>query len=91
LEVSRLLWQSPFRASWGDQPILQALNILPGSEGKVIAVRLWAAQTRAAWGLRESEWAGIPVAERERMISGHKLADWLAALDMHKQAVEADG
>jgi hypothetical protein len=57
----------------------------------VIAVRLWAAQTRQAWGLRENEWAQIPVEERCRMIAGHKLPDWLAALDLHKQEVEADG
>jgi hypothetical protein len=68
---------------------LQAMGALPAGGGSVIVVRLWAAQTREAWRLREDEWAQIPVEERCRMVAGHKLADWLGALDLHKAEVES--
>jgi hypothetical protein len=69
---------------------LQALGALPAGEGSVIVVRQWAAETREVWRLREGEWAQIPVVERERMIIGHKLRDWQAALDIHKAEAEAE-
>lgn len=68
---------------------MQALNILPGGEGKVIAIRLWEAQAMREWRLRESEWAMLPVAERARYVCAVKLPDWLGALDLHKQEVES--
>jgi hypothetical protein len=50
---------------------------------------LWAAQTRQAWQCSEEAWATLPVATRALRIVALKLPDWMGALDLHKQEVEA--
>lgn len=54
----------------------------------MIAVRLWAAQTRQAWQCSEEVWAALPVATRALRIVALKLPDWLASLDLHKQEAQ---
>lgn len=67
---------------------MQALDLLPGGEGKVIAVRLWELQAMKEWGLQESDWAKLPVMERARYVCAVKLPQWLESLDIHKQSLE---
>jgi hypothetical protein len=50
-------------------------------KGKLAALRMWELETINGLGWNEADWVQLPLDERYRKVTAHKLSDWMGALE----------
>lgn len=82
--------RTTYKAAYDDEEIFDALEKTSGGLGVYDGIRLWESQLMISWGLREEEYATIPLDERARKVVAMNLDKWLSYLDIDRQKKKAD-
>lgn len=81
-EILAKILRTSFRATFNDEEIFDAMDKASAGLGSYNAIRLWENQLANKLGLRDWEYANLPIEERGRRICAMKLPDWLEYLEM---------
>lgn len=82
--------RTSYKASYDDMEIFEALDQTSGGLGVYDGIRLWESELMVAWGMREDEYATVPIDERARKVVALNLNKWLAYLDADRSRKQAE-
>ncbi len=82
-------YASPFRATFSQDPIFDALNELKPGHFSYAAIRAWEIELMLKLQMTESQYSAMPIQERARMVAGMQLPGWREALEGARAAAEA--
>ena len=80
--------KQPFKASYDDQPIFEALGVIEGSPATYEAIRAWEIQLMISLQMDETQYGKLPIKERARKLCALKLPEWINALESHRMMEE---
>lgn len=82
--------RTTFRASFANQEIFEAFEIISGGLSQYDAIKKWENDLMIAMRMTELEYVLIGVKERARKICAHHLDDWLGALQAEVDRKQAE-